>query len=184
MVGIPAKDWEFVSVVVRGVTVCLEPTNVSERMTVTILLVHRDFSLSEEGTAEAVRSSSALTRRGEHDKATGSGSRPTQEPKQTYTSSWSDLTCDTLCPFLRKCLSISCRTSRATGHVPSCPLSAASSPGWMYSSRPTSCRFQMVCVGHLLILTFLQKFAGTCRVKIFNPLFLQSKILIPTIQKP
>ena len=28
MVGIPTKDWEFVSLVVRGVTVCLEPTNV------------------------------------------------------------------------------------------------------------------------------------------------------------
>ena len=28
MVDIPTKDWEFVSVVVRGVSVCLDPTNV------------------------------------------------------------------------------------------------------------------------------------------------------------
>ena len=28
MVGIPVKGWEFFSVVVRGVSVCLEPTHV------------------------------------------------------------------------------------------------------------------------------------------------------------
>ena len=121
-------------------------------MTVVILLVYRDFSLLEEGTVGVVRSSSALTRRGEHGQTTGTDSRPTQEPKQTYTSNWSRLAFDTLYPFLCKCLSISCRTSRAAGHAPYCPLSVASSPGWMHVSRPTSCRFQMVSVGQLLIL--------------------------------
>ena len=41
MVGIPVKDWEFVSVVVRGVSVCLEPTKVVRQ-------IERDFDLSSD----------------------------------------------------------------------------------------------------------------------------------------
>ena len=80
-----------------------------------------------------------------------------------------DLACDALCSFLRKCLSISCHTSRSDGDVSSCPLSDVSSPGWMYSCRSNP----------KLVIPLIQKSYS------FNPrvLFLSSKNLIPLIQK-